>query len=391
MTLVVRPISVTQHLGYLEYRPGISFLQLPSWGRIKSDWASESIGWFDGDALVGAGLVLKRKLPGLGLHLAYLPEGPDLDWTGEEFQFSLDAWLTPMVDYLRRGGAFAVKIGPRLVVRRWRAATVKQAISDSAGMSIGDIRADLIDHRAVTFINHMRDLGWTQRPDSGAGFVDSQPRYMYQLPLLGQTEETLFAGFNQMWRRNIRKAQKVGVKVDLGGRADIEVFHSAYSQTAARDGFVPRPLTYFQQMWDVFAAEDGDRIRLYLAYHQDRVLAANLMVCVGDHASYTYGGSLDTGREVRPSNALQWRMLCDSLNEGRRVYDLRGISGTFDPGDPLLGLMLFKLGMGGEACEYVGEWNFAIKPTITRIFNMYLRRDEFSQRAKAAMRISRSP
>ena len=47
---------------------------------MKSEWRGESLGWFDGDRLVGAGLVLYRKLPRLQRYLAYLPEGPVLDW-----------------------------------------------------------------------------------------------------------------------------------------------------------------------------------------------------------------------------------------------------------------------------------------------------------------------
>ena len=48
---------------------------------MKPEWRHESLGWFAGDAsLVGAGLVLYRQLPRLKRYLAYLPEGPVIDW-----------------------------------------------------------------------------------------------------------------------------------------------------------------------------------------------------------------------------------------------------------------------------------------------------------------------
>ena len=45
----------------------ISFLQWPAWGRVKSAWRSESLGWFSGSELVGTALVLHRDLPALPL------------------------------------------------------------------------------------------------------------------------------------------------------------------------------------------------------------------------------------------------------------------------------------------------------------------------------------
>ena len=62
-------------------QPSVS-LQTPAWGQVKSEWRSESVGWFSGnDGPVGAGLVLYRQLPKIKKYLAYLPEGPVIDWT----------------------------------------------------------------------------------------------------------------------------------------------------------------------------------------------------------------------------------------------------------------------------------------------------------------------
>ena len=81
MALTVRPISAEEHLGLLASRSSASFLQCPSWGQVKREWRSESIGWYDEQGtLVGAGLVLYRQVPKLAKYLAYLPEGPVIDW-----------------------------------------------------------------------------------------------------------------------------------------------------------------------------------------------------------------------------------------------------------------------------------------------------------------------
>lgn len=98
------------------------------------------------------------------------------------------------------------------------------------------------------------------------------------------------------------------------------------------------------------------------------------MVTVGDHAWYSYGASSTEGRDLRPSNAIQWRMICDAHHAGARTYDLRGISDTLDPDDHLFGLLQFKLGTGGRAVENVGELDLPINALLHHAVSAYLSR-----------------
>jgi lipid II:glycine glycyltransferase (peptidoglycan interpeptide bridge formation enzyme) len=77
---------------------------------------------------------------------------------------------------------------------------------------------------------------------------------------------------------------------------------------------------------------------------------------------------------VRGSNAVQWAMIRDALAVGAEVYDLRGITDTLDPDDPHVGLVQFKVGTGGEAVEYAGEWDLPVNPLLYKAFAVYLRR-----------------
>ncbi|MGH3416159.1 MAG: lipid II:glycine glycyltransferase FemX [Actinocrinis sp.] len=352
----------------------VSFLQCPSWGSVKSGWDSESLGWFDGARLVGAALVLYRRLPRSRRCLAYLPEGPIIDWYGERTGVELVDWLRPLVAQLHRRGAFTVKIGPKVVGRTWSAATLKQAIADGVHARLRDVPADQVDPRADELSARLRSLGWRRTDRRGAGFSDFQPRYLFRLPLHGLDEEQIRAGLNQQWRRNIKLAERSGVQVECVGASWLPEFHRLYVETAARDGFTPRPLQYFQQMFDVFDAEDPERIRLYIARRGNEALAAATMVRVGTYAWYSYGASANEGREYRPSNAMQWRMIRDCMADGMSVYDLRGIGDALDPADHLFGLLRFKAGLGGEAVEYLGEWDYPINRLLHRAFQLYLAR-----------------
>jgi lipid II:glycine glycyltransferase (peptidoglycan interpeptide bridge formation enzyme) len=344
---------------------------------VKAGWDAESLGWYRGEQLLGAGLVLYRWLPRVHRCLAYLPEGPVIDWFGEDTETALEDWLNPLVTELRRRGAFAIKLGPKVVSRTWSAATLRQAVSEGTGRQrrLGDVPADYADPRADELTRRLRALGWRRAKLGGEdGFADFQPRYLYRLPLAGRDEDQILAGFNQQWRRNIRLAQRAGVHVACVGSGWLPEFHRLYLETAARDRFTPRPLEYFQRMFDAFDEEDPERIRLYIARRGNEALAAATMVRVGSYAWYSYGASANHGREYRPSNALQWRMIQDCIADGVGTYDLRGIGDSLEPGNHLHGLLRFKVGLGGEAVEYLGEWDFPINPVLYRAFQLYLAR-----------------
>ena len=373
MPLLLRPLTRHEHLAFVAARRSASHTQVPSWGEVKPDWTAESLGWFDEEGrLLGAGLVLYRPLPRLKKYLAYLPEGPLIDWHAPDLA---ERWLAPLVAHLRRKGAFSVRMGPPVVTRRWSPDAVKAAIADPAAHRLRDVEPTFHDPRAAEIEERLRDAGWERsEPGGEEGFAAGQPRYVCQVPLAGRSLDDVHRGLNQQWRRNIKKAEKAGVKIVWGGTEDLPVFHELYRETAERDRFVPRPLPYFQRMWTALTAEHPDRMRLYLAHHDGEVLAAATMLTVGEHVWYSYGASTSRRREVQPNNAMQWRMMSDAHALGAAVYDLRGITDTLEDGNHLLGLLRFKVGTGGQAAEYLGEWDFPLNRVLQRALDLYMAR-----------------
>ena len=385
--LKVRVITAEEHRAWVARQSSVSFLQLPEWGAVKREWRAQSLGWFlpadDGERLVGAGLVLYRPVPRFpSRSLAYLPEGPGIDWLAERMpDLTIEQWLQPLLDHCRREGAFQVKLGPPVTSRRWEAETVKRLLAERADgvphapARLGLSLADWHDHRAALVHDRLTAMGWRQGTSDGGGFGDVQPRYVFQLPFLDRTLDEILGGFNQLWRRNIRRAEKAGVVVRKGDASDLAAFHEVYLETASRDRFTPRPRSYFERMWTELNRHE-ERLAIYLAdvpgpEGTTHVGSAALMVTVGRHAWYSYGASTTADRDVRPSNAMQWRMITDAHAAGCTVYDLRGISDTLDPHDPLIGLVQFKVGTGGRVSENLGEWDFVLRRWWARAFALY--------------------
>ncbi|MEJ7833203.1 MAG: peptidoglycan bridge formation glycyltransferase FemA/FemB family protein [Nocardioides sp.] len=398
--LSVREISESEHLAFIESRRSASFLQTPAWGQVKSEWRRESLGWWvstpgeaqDGQSstnqerLVGAALVLYRQLPKLKRYLAYLPEGPVIDWDTDD----LAAWLTPMAAYLKKQGAFGIRMGPPVVTCRWSAAQVKEGIADVSVRSLGDLAPTDRDPVGARVVTQLGELGWRKHGTDGGGFTAGQPQYVFQIPLVSnlrqaqdgsgptdgrRSEDDVLAGMNQLWRRNIKKATKEGVEVTSSSSGeDLKAFHDLYVHTAERDHFTPRPLAYFRTMVEALGGEHPDRLKLWFARHEGDLVAATIATRVGAHAWYSYGASSTEKRDVRGSNAIQWAMIRDAISAGADVYDLRGITDTLDPDDSHVGLIQFKVGTGGEAVRYVGEWDLPLNRPLYKAFDLYMRR-----------------
>ncbi|KUL39155.1 lipid II:glycine glycyltransferase FemX [Streptomyces regalis] len=372
-SLFVREIPRAEHLAHLRLYPDASHLQIPEWGDVKPDWLPESVGWFEDGEMVATALVLYRPLPGTRRYLAYLPDGPAIDWRDPR----LERWLDPLVAHLKRIGAFSVRIGPPLVVRHWDAATVAAGIADPDVRHLHELPAAGIDGYALDAAERLRRLGWRRcEEDDGSGFGLGQPRYGCEIPLAGRSMDELRADLAPHWEQALSTAEAAGVRVSWGSAADLPEFHRLYTATAAHDGFKARPLDYFRRMWKALNAEDDDRLRLYLAEYDDEVLSAALMINVGSRAWHSYAASGRRGRRLRPSSALLWRMLGDARAAGAATYDLRSITPALTE-DRLLGRLRFKTGTGGRAVEYLGEWELPVGSqgkVLQRALGVYLGR-----------------
>ncbi|MFJ3826691.1 MULTISPECIES: lipid II:glycine glycyltransferase FemX [unclassified Streptomyces] len=370
--LRVRTLSMSEYQAFLSRHGGASFLQYPSWARVKDLWRSERVGWHYPDGEIqGAGLVLYRQFPGTRKYFAYLPEGPVADWSDPH----IDRWLTPLMRHLRTSGAFAVRIGPTPAYRRWDAATAKSGAGP--GRQISDVLATEVDPVGAALADRLRTRGWTRCGGEDDG--DAQPRHVFRVPLAGRTLDDVWAGLNQEWRRNVRKAEKAGVQTVIGTFADLPEFYRLLRITEERDGFrLGRSLAYYEQQYKVLNEEEPGRMRLYLGVHQGEILAAHTMITAGKRVWYQTGASADHRREVRPSNALQWRMMSDAHALGAEEYDMRGVPSTLDPSARSYGLLRWKLGTGGQVVETLGEWETAMdgvaNTALYKAFQAYLAR-----------------
>ena len=75
-----------------------------------------------------------------------------------------------------------------------------------------------------------------------------------------------------------------------------------------------------------------------------------------------------------PAHLVLLRRKLHRQTGGATIYDLRGITEGLEQDDPHLGLIQFKVGTGGEAVEYLGEWDLPLNPLLYKAFDLYMKR-----------------
>src|SRR2546430_14880574 len=107
-------------------------------------------------------------------------------------------------------------------------------------------------------------------------------------------------------RRNIRAGIKQGITVEASeASAAMDSFYEVLQETAAREQFTIRSRAYYQDLLALF--RERGQVAVYLARHEDRLLAGAVMLFFGSKLGYLYGGTRGDARDLKPGDLLHWR------------------------------------------------------------------------------------
>jgi len=310
-----------------------NFTQSLEWIELKANWGHEIVvSRNDCGEIVGAMLILMQKLPIFGWNLLYSPHGPVCDYHDKAVMKDL---LDGAKEVAKRHHGFMIKVDP--CVRETDEETIRE----------------------------FTDLGYTFEPGK-KDFETIQVRFNYGLTdIYGKTEEEVLMSFTQKTRYNIRVAMKHGVECRICDKSYLPEFYRLMKVTAVRDNFIPRPLSYFEHMMDVF----GDKLRLYMCFYEDKAVSGAICVQMAGKTWYVFGASDNEYRNVMPNYLMQWSMIRWAIEGNCFLYDFLGIPVNADPNSPMIGVYRFKKGFNGEILGYVGEFDYVTNKFYTWVFN----------------------
>jgi lipid II:glycine glycyltransferase (peptidoglycan interpeptide bridge formation enzyme) len=158
--------------------------------------------------------------------------------------------------------------------------------------------------------------------------------------------ETVCSGYRQRARRALQKSKdRVLVKLWDGDEETFRQWYGVYLETGSRDGFSTRSEAYLR---DVLSLSDAKvESRLFVAWRDGKVVGGTILLANQREAIYLFGASKRMP-DCTCSYALQDAMIQYSIQTGRTVYDLFGVSGNDGRGSHLASLDLFKTAFGGR-------------------------------------------
>jgi FemAB-related protein (PEP-CTERM system-associated) len=142
----------------------------------------------------------------------------------------------------------------------------------------------------------------------------------YVLPLDRDPDKILSAARPRM-RSQVRKAQRDGVTVRWGlERREMDVFYQLHLQTrSGKHGMPAQPRRYFTGLWDAFAA--SGQLRLALAEHKGRCIAAVILLIAGGTVSSSYVATDQRYLDLNATRATEWAAIEWACANGYQTWD----------------------------------------------------------------------
>lgn len=332
--------TITDHATWnaaLRTLPHTHILQTWEWGTFKQQttgWQPHRIAFKHGHEITAMASVGVRQVG--PARVMYAPKGPVLAYDDPDLTASV---IHLLERYARQLGAIWLKIDPDVII----------------ATGVPNTDDDTPNPAGTAFTAMLQERRWR--------FSDEQPQFRNTITLdLNQSADDLLMGMSSNTRRKVRTADKKGVTVRPGTVDDLQTLYDLYVITGQRDGFITRPLSYYEMAWRTFI--QAGLAQPLIAEHNGRAIAHVILFHFGHKCWYFYGASSNDARERMPNYALQWAAIQWAQASGYTTYDFWGAPNVFDQQDSMWGVYNFKRGFRGIVTRHMGAWDFAPYPPL---------------------------
>lgn len=160
---------------------------------------------------------------------------------------------------------------------------------------------------------------------------------------LEKSEEEIWNNIHGKHKNVIRKAQKDGIIVKIGGKELLDDYVLANDMTCRRSSLNPMTLEKFYQVFDKF----DDQVRIFNAYKDDAIQGGAIVIFNKAIGYYQYGASIDHP-STGSMNLIQWNIISFLKKNNCKSYSLVGARINEDKDSKYHGIQEFKKRFGGD-------------------------------------------
>jgi len=174
----------------------------------------------------------------------------------------------------------------------------------SGNCNFQDILSNVIDHCKHLKWNHIELRGCHKYlPEQ----VPSEMFYTHRL-LLDPDIQKMYSSFRSSTCRNIKKAQKQGVHVQIQSTmAFVQTFFELNCLTRRQHGLPPQPLLFFKNLYEHLIAKGLGKTAI--AFYQSEPVAGAIFLNFGKKVIYKYGASDSRLNHLRANNLVMWEAI----------------------------------------------------------------------------------
>lgn len=390
--------------------PLTTFFQSSYWGDLKqtNGWKKHLVGLKKDDVIVGASLILAKKIPVINKYIFYAPRGFLLDYNDSN---ALEEFSKEVIKYIKKEHGIFLKINPYVMYQ-------ERDIE-------GNIVSNGINNQEI--INTLLKIGFKHNGFTIKTGADLEPRWLSVLDLEDETEESLLSKMRPTTRWSVLNSYKRGLRLVEIDEKRIPEFKDLMEHTSERRGFLDRPLHYYQKMYECFKKDDSIKImlvelnceeylnslefqkkellekideikdkldnskrqRMFKEFSSELesterkiketkdliiekgnsiVVAGGLFMTYGRQVISLFGASYREYMKFNGQYFLNFEMIKYALNNHYDKYNFFGIDGNFDKESDMYGLFDFKRGFGAKVVELIGEFNYIINKPVYRLY-----------------------
>ena len=383
------------------------FFQSSYWGDLKegTGWKHFLVGLKEDDEIKAAAILLAKKTPIIGKYIFYSPRGYLLDYSDHAL---FKEFSDEVIKFVKEHGGIFIKINPPIV---YQERDVNGNIVED-GFNNKEL-VEFLEKEGYEHVGFTTDFG-----------KDIEPRWISVLDLRDKTEEDYKAGLHTTARLNVNNSHKHGLKLVQIDKSRMQEFRDLMEHTAERRGFLNRPVSYYNKMYDSFEKyikimlvelDTQDSLSSYEAkkkslqkqlereskkekvkesrlkelakqvasaekkiaeMHKIKeengdkvVVAGGLFMAFGRQVVSVFGASYRQFMKYKGQYFLNDEMIRFAIKNGYDQFNFYGIAAEFNEDSEMYGLFDFKRGFGACVQELIGEFTYVTNPFYNALYN----------------------
>lgn len=384
------------------------FMQTSAWADVSKTrgYIPHKLGLYKENELVGTALLLEKKI---GIYSTYYcPRGFICDYDNLDL---LKEIISNLKTYVKKHNGLYFKINPDIIIAK---------LDDEAN------RKETFD--SIKLIDIFKENGGNFRGFTTKFVESSAPRFTFRVDV-DKNEEDIFNALHNTTKKILKDKNPYEVEITKNDTNALEDFYDVMKQTSIRKKMFIESFDYFKNFYellhnkneaDIYVAsintnrlkeifkekltsvdkeieevnkrpdgqkkvnklKDLDQKRNKVLklkkevddLKQERIVLSSIITAKFSDKVWTiHGGNSDELLFLNVNYLLYYHILLDSKKQGYKQVDFYGSEGKVDPSSQIYGIYLFKLRFGGDFDEFIGEFDFVVRPLANNIISSLLK------------------